>query len=654
MQETWADAGAFSLFWRIILTVLCIGFAVGIVLLLYRALRLALRFLQRRLSLKLAISYFFTAFIPVFLLGLISFLALYVFTGSYRSGLAKQVLYDDARQLSNLARYIADNALELKELPVISLDTARGSRIEYVVVLEPSGGNEIRKFLHISSHIPTIHSTTGYVTPLWVPSKGAYGIYSVDGVAYLRAIGVAEGGRGVIYADLFQKIDQDYFSNLKELLGMDITFRMEEVVADGQSVSCDPRRVVITTRSKKSSSGFLDREFKIGVAPLELFEWTRGGLSRTKAFIDIYLTPSGMTGTTFSSSNRMNFILYSILRLLLILVLLMILIAVVAGFLIARRITGSVAALRRGTQMIRQGDLDWEIAKRSNDELGELALSFNEMRRDIKRMLRELGEKERMERELQIARTIQENLLPGKLPDIHDMKIWANSYFAREVGGDYYDCFMGPEGKLHLVVGDVSGKGISAALLMSNLQASLHTILAVSTSTIEEIIQRLNSSIYENSGSETFVTLFYAEIDINSGVMEFVNAGHNYPYLIRGEDILELKEGGLVVGVFPESTYEVARSRLHPGDVLMCYTDGVTEARDLSGREFGDARLRGFLCERRTLGPREIGESLLDTIMNYSRDGIQEDDITILIVQIGQNAFNRSAVVSSEGAEDDG
>ena len=238
------------------------------------------------------------------------------------------------------------------------------------------------------------------------------------------------------------------------------------------------------------------------------------------------------------------------------------------------------------------------------------------------------------EREYAEARAIQENLLPREIPQIDGYEIAAASKAARVVGGDYFDVLPFGAATLGLCIADVAGKGMPAALLMSNLQAAVRGLSSVSLPP-ELLCARLNSLVYKNTASDRFITFFYAQLDGPARRLRYVNAGHNAPYLLRRDGShRRLAEGGGVLGVFAEQGFIAGSIELEPEDRVVLFTDGVTEASNHEGEEFGEARLLRILEEGRTLPAAELQERIFNAAADFS--GVPwTDDATLLILAVG-------------------
>lgn len=248
-------------------------------------------------------------------------------------------------------------------------------------------------------------------------------------------------------------------------------------------------------------------------------------------------------------------------------------------------------------------------------------------------LLEERIEKERMEEELDIAKNIQQGLLPNPLPECEELEVAAQNISSYQIGGDYYDVLETPGENLLVAIGDVTGKGIPASLLMANLQAMLHVLLPVDI-TLSEASGQVNNIIYRNTPSDKFITFFWGIFNPENSQFRYVNAGHNPPLLFRtGSDKPEkLEEGGLILGAMPTSQpYEETTLTFQEGDLLVCYTDGVTEAYNFKkDEEFGEQRLISCIQNHRHQPAEAILEAIIDEVNDFSGEE-RFDDITMVV-----------------------
>lgn len=251
------------------------------------------------------------------------------------------------------------------------------------------------------------------------------------------------------------------------------------------------------------------------------------------------------------------------------------------------------------------------------------------------RLFNEAIEKQKMEDELQIARDIQKGLLPGILPAIPSMEMAAVNVSSKQVGGDYYDAVGTDDGRVVIAIGDVSGKGTPASLLMANLQATIRALVPLRLP-LSELTARVNDLMCQNTGSDRFITFFWAVIDPAARTLTYVNAGHNYPYLLRADGATRrLDRGGMILGVLPTSTpYDEETVPLAAGDLLVLFTDGVSEAMSREEEEFGEERLEEVLVRHRDRPARETVAAVQEAVLAFTRGAQQSDDITLMTLRV--------------------
>ncbi len=243
-------------------------------------------------------------------------------------------------------------------------------------------------------------------------------------------------------------------------------------------------------------------------------------------------------------------------------------------------------------------------------------------------------ERERVDGELKRAALIQQALLPTEPRTVGSVEIAGRNIASLDVGGDYFDFVDTVDGQVMVALGDVAGKGMPAALLMTHLHATVRAQVETERP-ILEVMRRLNKSVHMNvRGQSRFITLVLALLNGDTGEVTYVNGGHNPPYLLRGSGEIEtLSEGGLLLGILPEAEYSCGTVRLEPGDILLIYSDGVTEAMSSTSEEFGEDRLREFLRESRALSPVDMVDSLIQRVREFSNRGKPTDDVTVVVMR---------------------
>lgn len=249
------------------------------------------------------------------------------------------------------------------------------------------------------------------------------------------------------------------------------------------------------------------------------------------------------------------------------------------------------------------------------------------------RLHRDALEKERLEREMELAAEIQKRLLPTVVPEVEGYELLGWSRPAQQVGGDYYDLVALKEGSWGLVVGDVSGKGMPAALMVSTVHSALRLLLD-RLEVGPALLERLNRHIAETSAPNKFITFFMAEVDSSNGQVQFLNAGHN-PAILMSEDgsSRELRTGGLPLGLLPEGSFKSSAFVMQPGDLLCIYSDGITEAISKADEEFGDERLIEVLQEYRSEPLQSVIAAIDRATASFSRGMPQADDQTVLLLR---------------------
>jgi ketosteroid isomerase-like protein len=249
------------------------------------------------------------------------------------------------------------------------------------------------------------------------------------------------------------------------------------------------------------------------------------------------------------------------------------------------------------------------------------------------RLEQEVSERARVERELEVARSIQQASLPEEVPELEDWRIDPFYQPAREVGGDFYDFHLLPEGKLGLVVGDATGKGVPAALVMSTTLGMLQsTARALGSPSPGEVLEQVNETLVARVPTNMFVTCFYAILDPISGSLTYANAGHDLPYLHRNGEAEELRATGMPLGLMPGMEYEEEVASLREGESVLFYSDGLVEAHDPQGQMFGFPRLRALVAKHGE--ESSLGVFLMEELYSFVGEGWeQEDDITLLTLR---------------------
>jgi sigma-B regulation protein RsbU (phosphoserine phosphatase) len=379
--------------------------------------------------------------------------------------------------------------------------------------------------------------------------------------------------------------------------------------------------------------------------PMPVWRWESATAAQSQVLATVVSRPSLIIRQLFSTlgplAGSVRFLFYLIGGLFL----LVEIASLIFGVGLTRTITRSVADLYEGTLKIKVGDFSKRITIRSQDQLSELAASFNRMTASIERLIAESKEKERLESELEIAREVQSQLFPKATPRLKSLEVVGICQPARMVSGDYYDFIQLNSNWTALAIGDIAGKGISAALLMASIQSSLRAHLSSShwltrgefsplaPPSTSELTGSLNHQLYESTSPEKFATFFLALYNEQTSQLFYTNAGHLPPILLRGGQAHRLEVSGMVLGAFPDQSYERGALELQAGDLLAAYTDGITEPENEYGEEFGEKRLVELLVQNSRKPLDHIAGGVTAAVKEWSGVTEQLDDMTLLLIR---------------------
>lgn len=300
---------------------------------------------------------------------------------------------------------------------------------------------------------------------------------------------------------------------------------------------------------------------------------------------------------------------------------------------LGRSITAAVGALQRGAERLEAGDLSHRIPVEGQDDLWDVAGAFNRMAAGLERGRQLEIERHRIEDELALARRIQARLLPPGPPDVEGLELAGTSESAREVGGDYYDYLPLGDGRVALVIADVSGKGAGAALLMSGFRASLLS-QDLARTPLAEVVGRLNDFLHRSVEPGKFVTAFLGVLDGGSGRFVYCNAGHNAPLRVGTDGTVEqLETGGLILGIVPQGHYEVGETVLGPDERLVLFTDGVTEAANESDELWGEERLIELLRSTSGAPCATVVARVVEEVRRFEGSRGASDDVTLIVAR---------------------
>jgi sigma-B regulation protein RsbU (phosphoserine phosphatase) len=311
--------------------------------------------------------------------------------------------------------------------------------------------------------------------------------------------------------------------------------------------------------------------------------------------------------------------------------------ALITGIVLTRRITKAVSDLYHATQFVKTGDWSHRVRIERRDQLGVLGQSFNDMTGSISGLLEESKKRQRLENEISIASEVQNQLFPQRLPSVAGVELEAICKAARTVSGDYYDFIQLSPTHLAIALADISGKGISAALLMASLQAALRSqLLAAGSETMStaELVARLNMHMVRNTADDRFATFFIAVYDSATRTLRYTNAGHLPGFLICNGTSKHLDKGGMVLGVVEDYVYEEGTVIVPPNALLVEYSDGLVEPENVYGEEFGVRRLQEAAIRAQSSAPEVVGQLLMMAAEEWAGTPEQADDMTVVVARL--------------------
>ncbi len=426
-----------------------------------------------------------------------------------------------------------------------------------------------------------------------------------------------------------------------------------------QDVKQGVRMPKVTAGSLPPPEIRVDPEFTF-LALFDVIEWSSG--ETVKEGLIVRSRVSALYGRLFRTLGELTQAILYVLAGTAVFFAIIELIALFIGLGLTRTITRSVAELYKGTEHVNRGDLSYRIQVRSKDQLAALETSFNSMTDSLQRLLAEQKEKQRMENELAIAQEVQAQLFPKQTTGMKSLEVFGVCRPARTVSGDYYDFLpLGPE-RLGIAVGDISGKGISAALLMATVHSAVRAyefgrvpamagrLVAVGSSRTHipetasapppdsdfspaNVLTVLNRQLYHSTPEEKYATLFLSVYDARTRTLNFSNAGHLPPIVMDNDGRLrKLDTPGLVVGLFDRQGYEEQTVEIVPGEIFLAYSDGVTEPENEFG-EFGEERLVEIVRDHRHLPLAQISEMVISAVQEWIGAREQPDDVTLVLAR---------------------
>jgi sigma-B regulation protein RsbU (phosphoserine phosphatase) len=653
--------------------------AVAIVLLAIAAFRWLRSQLLWRLRNRLIVTYVFIGVIPVFLLVMISLITLYLLAGQFASFVVTSDITTHLQSMEAANRAIAHH---------LAAHISGSGKLDAAVLghTRPHRPEWSRRQVCVWYRNPPQpycagpEGAAGFDSPSFITGDFR-DIVRDHGKLYLRtatvlAAGPESSSSSSLRVILSEPLDKDFVEKIAGDLGLIAVYGAQSPAADPNANTTEPaqqntskpypafadrkqREQTFSAGTIRPASSTFDREITFPI-PLQVVDWATGERQRAGALAEVETRPSVLYARLFAAlgdyAKGVEYILLSIAIVFAIIELL----ALFVGTKLTRSITSAVDQLYEATKHINRADFSHRISVRSSDQLATLANSFNSMTTSIEKLVQEQKEKQRLEGELAIAQEVQAQLYPKLIRQLETLEVHGFCRPARTVSGDYYDFLALNSDKLLLAVGDISGKGISAALLMATIHSAVRAYSIEDRSVLREtatvgvsggsglmlaselrwteaspaaLLTLLNHQLYESTPDAKYATLFLGIYNGETRRLTYSNGGHLPPILISEDGSSQLLScGGTVVGLFDNLSFPEATVQLRRGDVLVAYSDGVTEPENDYG-EFGEERLIQLVRENRHLPLERITEIVTVAVEDWIGDNEQPDDVTLVLAR---------------------
>ncbi len=628
-----------------------------------------------RLRRRLIVTYVFIAVVPILLILTLVGLGAYILDGQFASFLVASKLRNRADQLQQLDRVVIHQADHFRATTSEALLDHLCNFVNADLSEHTSSYPGLEVTLRVGSLARAFRLdgetlTQPVTVPAWLNRRQFAGIVMDEGEPALRAVDRRRTNVGELTVILSQPFTPELLDQVGEGIGPIGLLGTQKETPTGGSQAPKPRSgfqvgrqvapgVRITTSEGEVLQGWsmYSKSVQIpaatsrfdytvrNLAALEPIRW--GGQEERRSpeagFFYVasrIVTLNRQLLSTLGQFSGFYWVAFGVVG---VVFLIIELVALLIGVQLTRSITTTVDKLHEATKRVKIGDFSHRISLPAHDQLSALGEAFDGMTASVERLLRESLEKTRLEGELEIAREVQRQLFPQAVPEVSGLRLYGVCKPARVVSGDYYDFLRLGENRVGLVLGDISGKGISAALLMAAIQSSLHAQFynghfpegvsgAVPVSTAA-VVERLNRQLFASTPREKYATFFYGVYDGVTRKLTYTTAGHLPPVLFRHGSIERLETGGTVVGLFSSVRYEQAVVELDPGDLLLAFTDGLTEPENSYGEEFGEARL--LEVAQRALGstPEALVEEIYRSVSDWTGSPELQDDMTLLVAK---------------------
>ncbi len=584
---------------------------------------------------RLIVAYLFIAFVPILLILTLVFLAgriLYSQLGAY-------LLHEDIQQRIEMIEDISEHiAVAHQALPpgVTQEESERILAAQYHAVHD-------RDLPGLAITFTSDSSLLGKLAPSG--KKSFAGLLQQADELSLASLRIIPDRKGERVVTSRVPVTPDFLATIAPDLGAiqlnlmeHYTSGKEPVYSSGGEQYRVAKPIPAHNRGLQPAAFWMDTPVNVVSSFDSVFVGKDGKVDPLRPVLAVFnARPSKLNGRIFASFGELRlFYLFGFI-LAAVVFLLIEAAAFVTGFVLTRRITRAIADLYRATQYVKSGDFSHRVPIEHRDQLGELGQSFNEMTGSISGLIEEQNKRQRLENEISIAREVQNQLFPSTLPSVPGVEIEAICKAARSVSGDYYDFIQLSPTHVAIAIADISGKGISAALLMASLQAALRSqMLTDGTECLStaELVARLNKHLVRNTGDDRFATFFIAVYDSATRTLRYTNAGHLPSFLVCRGKSERLDKGGMVLGVLEDYGYEEGSIVVGPDALLIGYSDGLVEPENVYGEEFGIRRLEETVVRLQGAAPLMVAESLMAAAEEWAGTPEQADDMTVIVARL--------------------
>jgi sigma-B regulation protein RsbU (phosphoserine phosphatase) len=650
-----APAALWALFW--LAAIACGVYYLG------RLGGLIRRRLLWRLRWRLVVTYVFIAFVPIALIVVLLWLGIFIVGGQFAALLVTSNLRERFDELQQVNRTVAHEAhLNTSSRAEEALDRLQNfyvKELEQHAVSYPGLeitlriGSQVRAFRLDGSRVQSPRTV-----PAWFNQQEFAGIVMDGGQLALRSIERGPTAAGSLVAILSQPLTPELLDTAGEGIGPVGVMTPQPTQGEAKPQDSKPHMRFNTAQGSYGESVTINSKRIRLPEPANRFDFTVYGASSLEpvswqgetqqklaapAFVYASSRVMALSHRLLETLGEYSEVYVIVFKAVAVIFLIIEGVALLIGVRLARSITYAVHKLYGATERVKKGDFSYRIGAPSNDQLSALGEAFDSMTASVERLLRESEEKLRLENELEIAHEVQAQLFPRSAPEVPGLELYGVCKAARSVSGDYYDFLKLGENRVCLVLGDVSGKGISAALLMAAIQSALRAQfydgfaptrgsqpLPLSTA---EVVSRLNVQLFESTPLEKYVTFFFGVYDAATRTLTYTNAGHLPPVLLRRGEVERLQVGGTVVGLFSPLSYEQAEIPIQPGDLLLAFTDGITEPENIYGEEFGEERLLEVVRRALSASPQILVEEIYRSVSDWTGSPELQDDMTLVVAK---------------------